>query len=116
MGLSGRDVPVYDLFRLGGPDFLPGRPREELWGRQVLGLALAPSYDVRGLRIAIHAGLGNVWSDRSRVSLSGLRSGAGLRMTHRSVLGLVSVDAGVDDRGHGALYFSVGNRPRDGGP
>jgi len=116
LGLSGRDVPVYDLFRIGGPDFLPGRPRDEQWARQVLGLSLAPSYDVRGVRIAIHGGIANGWMDRSRVSLSGLRSGAGLRVTHRSVLGLVSVDAGVDDRGHGALYFSVGHRPRDSGP
>jgi NTE family protein len=116
VGLSGRDVPVYDLFRIGGPDFLPGRPRDELWARQVLGLSLAPSYDVRGTRIAIHGGIANAWTDRSRVSLSHLRSGAGLRVTRRSILGLVSVDAGVDDRGHGALYFSVGHRPRDGGP
>ena len=116
LGLSGREVPVYDLFRIGGPDFLPGRPRDEQWARQVLGLSLAPSYDVRGIRIAIHGGIGNAWRDRSRVSLSDLRSGAGARVTRRSILGLVSVDAGVDDRGHGALYFSVGHRPRDGGP
>jgi hypothetical protein len=50
------------------------------------------------------------------VSLKDLRSGAGLRLTRRSALGLLSVDAGLDDRGHGALYFSVGHRPRDGGP
>jgi outer membrane protein assembly factor BamA len=114
VGLSGRDVPVYDLFRIGGPDFLPGRPRDELWARQVLGLSLAPSYDVRGLRIAIHGGLGNAWADRSAASLSNLRSGAGIRVTHTSVLGPVSVDAGVDDRGHAAFYFSIGHRPRDG--
>jgi len=116
LGLSGRDVPVYDLFRIGGPDFIPGRPREELWARQVLGLSLAPSYDVRGLRIAIHGGLGNAWVDRARISLSDLRRGAGLRVTHRSVLGLVSLDAGVDEHGHAAFYFSIGHRPRDGGP
>ena len=116
LGLSGRDVPVYDLFRIGGPDFIPGRPREEFWARQVLGLSLAPSYDVRGLRIAIHGGLGNAWVDRARISLSDLRRGAGLRVTHRSVLGLVSLDAGVDEHGHAAFYFSIGHRPRDGGP
>jgi outer membrane translocation and assembly module TamA len=116
LGLSGRDVPVYDLFRIGGPDFLPGRPRDELWARQVLGLSLAPSVDVRGFRVAIHGGLGNAWTDRSSLTLSDLRGGAGLRLTRRSGLGLLLLDAGVDDDGHAAFYFSIGHRPRDGGP
>ena len=60
--------------------------------------------------------LGNAWVDRARISLSDLRRGAGLRVTHRSVLGLVSLDAGVDEHGHAAFYFSIGHRPRDGGP
>jgi hypothetical protein len=113
LGLSGRDVPVYDLFRIGGPDFRPGRARDELWARQVLGFSLMPSYGFRGFRIAIHGGLGSAWADRSAVSLSDLRAGAGVRVTHKSVLGLVSLDAGLDDRGHAAFYFSIGHRPRD---
>jgi NTE family protein len=116
LGLSGRDVPVYDLFRIGGPDFLPGRPRDELWARQVLGLSVAPSVDVRGFRIAIHGGLGNAWTDRSSLSLSDLRGGAGLRVTRRSGLGLLSLGAGVDDSGHAAFYFSIGRRPGAGRP
>jgi hypothetical protein len=116
LGLSGRDVPVYDLFRIGGPDFLPGRPRDELWARQVLGLSLAPSVDVRGFRVAIHGGVGNAWTDGSSVALSDLRSGAGLRVSRPSGLGLISLDAGLDDSGHAAFYFSIGRRPRAGRP
>jgi hypothetical protein len=116
LGLSGRDVPVYNFFRIGGPDVLPGRARDELWARQVLGLSLAPSYDLRGFRIGLRGGLGNAWADRSDVSLSDLRGGAGVRVSKRSPLGLVSLDAGLDDGGHAAFYFSIGHHPRGAGP
>ena len=116
LGLSGRDVPIYDLFRLGGPLFLPGRPRDELWARQVLGLSLALSSDFRGFRITVHGGVGNAWEDRSQVSLSDLHGGAGLGVAYASRLGLISLDTGVDEKGHAAFYISVGHRQRDGGP
>jgi NTE family protein len=112
LGLSGRDVPVYDLYRIGGPGFLPGRPRDELWGRQALGLSLAPGFDMRGFRISLRAGAGNVWGDRSAVSLSDLRSGVGIALARRTRMGPISIDAGLDEDGEGALYVSIGRRAR----
>jgi NTE family protein len=110
-GLSGRDVPDYDLFRLGGPAFLPGRPREELWGRQLLAATLSPGYDWRGFRVSLRAGAGNVWERRGDVSLADLRWGVGAGVTRRTRFGPIALEAGVDSDGRGALYLSAGYSP-----
>jgi outer membrane protein assembly factor BamA len=109
-GLSGRDVPVYDLFRIGGPRFVPGRPRAELWERQALAAWIAPSIDLRGFRASVYGGAGNAWGSRHSISLSDLRHGIGLGIARTSRLGLIALDAGIDDDGHTAFYFSVGRR------
>jgi NTE family protein len=110
-GWSGRDVPDYELFRLGGPAFLPGRPREELWGRQLLAATLSPGYDWRGFRIALRAGAGNVWDRRGDVSLRDLRWGGGAGVTRRTRFGPIALEGGVDNEGRSALYVSAGYSP-----
>lgn len=111
LGLSERDVPEYELFRLGGPVFLPGRPREERWGRQLLAAALSPGFDVRGFRIALRAGAGNVWDGRDEISLGDLDWGIGAGVMRRTRFGPVALEAGVDGDGHAAVYISVGYSP-----
>lgn len=110
-GLSGRDLPAYELFRLGGPAFLPGHPREELWGRQMLAAHLSPGYDWAGFRLALRAGAGNVWDRRGDVSLQDLRWGAGVSVTRRTRFGPIALEGGVDNDGRGALYLSAGYSP-----
>ena len=111
LGLSGNDVPDYELFRLGGPVFLPGRPREERWGRQVFGASLSPGLDVRGFRIVLRAGAGNVWDTRDEVSLGDLDWGLGAGVMRRTRFGPVALEAGLDQDGHGAVYVSAGYSP-----
>jgi NTE family protein len=110
-GWSGRDVPDYELFRLGGPAFLPGHPREELWGRQLLAATLSPGYDWRGFRFALRAGAGNVWDRAGDLSLADLRWGGGAGVTRRTRFGPIALEGGVDNDGHGALYLSAGYSP-----
>ena len=110
-GLSGRDLPVYDLYRLGGPAFLPGYSREELWGRQLLAATLSPGYDWRGFRLGLRAGAGNVWERRGDVSLADLRWGVGASVTRRTRFGPMALEAGVDGDGRGAVYLSMGYVP-----
>jgi NTE family protein len=109
-GFSGRDVPDYDLHRIGGPRFLPGHPREELWARQVFGVAVSVGREVRGFRLALEGGGGGAWDRRAQVSLSGLRWGAGLGIARRTRLGPVMLQAGIDEDGRGAVYLSTGRR------
>jgi NTE family protein len=111
VGLSERDVPDYELFRLGGPVFLPGRPREERWGRQLLAAALSPGFDLRGFRVVMRAGAGNVWASQDDISLGDLDWGFGAGVTRRTRFGPIALEAGVDQDGHGAVYISAGYSP-----
>jgi len=110
-GLSERDVPDYELFRLGGPVFLPGRPREERWGRQLLAAAVSPGLDVRGFRVVLRAGAGNVWDSQDDISLGDLDWGIGAGVMRRTRFGPIALEAGLDEDGHGAMYLSAGYSP-----
>ena len=110
-GLSERDVPDYELFRLGGPVFLPGRPREERWGRQLLAASLSPGLDVRGLRVVLRAGVGNVWDSQDQISIGDLDWGVGAGVARRTRFGPIALEAGLDGDGHGAVYLSAGYSP-----
>lgn len=104
-GMAGDETPEYDFFRVGGPELVPGRSREELWGRWAgaagagLGLRLGPSW-----RIVLRGGAGNAWDRRQDARLSDLRAGAGLSVAHSTRLGPLALDLGV---GAGRLHVGV---------
>jgi len=109
-GFSGGDVPVYDLFRIGGPVLLPGWYEDELWGAQALAGALSFRYRLIGqLRLVARVGAGNVWDQRSDIRLDSLKPGAGLALVQPTRIGPVSLDFGVRDGGKTLLTLSVGN-------
>jgi len=109
-GLSGGEVPAYDLHRLGGPRFLPGHPREELWGRQVAGVSAGVGREIRGFRVSLEAGGGNVWDRFEEISPADLRWGAGLGVACRTPVGPVLLQAGIDEDGRRTFYVSTGRR------
>jgi NTE family protein len=110
LALSGRDVPDYDLHRIGGPRYLPGRPREERWGRQAVGAAASVGRDVFGFRVSLEGGAGGAFDRREDIAVRDLGWGAGLGIARRTRLGPVILQAGVDEDGAGAVYLSVGRR------
>ena len=109
-GLSGDDVPDYDLFRIGGPRYLPGHPREELWARQVAGIAASIGRDVRGFRLSVEGGGGGAFARREDLRVSAFRWGVGAGIARRTRLGPLILQAGVDEDGVGAVYLTVGRR------
>jgi NTE family protein len=107
-GLSGDEAPVYEWFRLGGPDLVPGLHRGELWERQALAGSLAVVLRVAGdLRFAVAAGGGNVWSLRGDVSLSDLRGGVGATLAHPTPIGPMSIGLGRSGS-HWTVYGGIG--------
>lgn len=104
-GASRGAVPEYDRFRVGGPDLVPGRGREELWGSWAgagsLGLGVRLT---RSARVFIRGGAGNAWSDSRAVSLGDLRAGGSVGLVHNTPLGPASIEFGV---GAGQLRVSV---------
>jgi NTE family protein len=109
-GISGGDLPVYELFRIGGPVLLPGWHEEELWGAQALAGAVSFRYRVIGqLRLLARVGAGNVWDERSLITLDSLKVGAGLALVQPTRVGPVSLDFGIREGGQALLTLSVGN-------
>jgi outer membrane protein assembly factor BamA len=109
VGLSGDDLPVYDWYRLGGVELLPGYRHEELKGKQALAGALSLRYRVAGqLRLVARVGAGNVFERAGDITLEGLRWGAGAGLYHPSPIGPVSVELGVRDGGRALATLAVG--------
>jgi len=109
VGLSGDDLPVYDWYRVGGVELLPGYHHEELKGAQAVAGALSLRYRVAGqLRLVARVGAGNVFERAGDVTLAGLRWGVGVGVYHPSPIGPVSVELGVRDDGHTLATLAVG--------
>ncbi len=102
-GIAGSAAPEYDFHRVGGPELIPGRSRDELWGRWAgalgvgLGVRLSPTW-----RIVARGGAGNAWPRREDMRLDDLRAGASIGVAHSTRLGPMSLDLGV-----GASKFQV---------
>jgi NTE family protein len=108
-GFSGDDLPVYDWYRLGGVDLLPGYRHEELKGAQALAGAASVRCRVAGqLRLVVRGGAGNVFARTSDITLDGLRWGVGFGLYHPSPIGPVSIEVGVRDGGSTLGTVSVG--------
>jgi hemolysin activation/secretion protein len=60
---SGRDLPVYDWYRVGGVELVPGYRHEELKGAQALAAAMGLRYRLAGqLRLLVRGGAGSVFA------------------------------------------------------
>ena len=108
-GLSGRDVPVYEQFRIGGPGLLPGYHIQELWGPQAIAASLSVRYRlVRNLHIVARAGAGNVWESREDVDFQSLPFGFSLGLYYPTRIGPVAASLGVRRGGATLVTFSIG--------
>jgi NTE family protein len=108
-GFSGEDLPVYDWYRVGGVELLPGYRHEELKGAQALAGALSLRYRLAGqLRLLVRGGGGNVFARTGDITLAGLRWGVCVGLYHPSPIGPVSLEIGVRDGGGTLTTLSVG--------
>jgi outer membrane protein assembly factor BamA len=107
-GLSGRDLPVYDWFRLGGPVLIPGLHSDELWGPQGAGAAATASLRLDGLRVRGRVGAGNIWPTRSQIRLNSLRVGFGLGVFYPTRFGPLGLDWGVTTDGRSLWSLTLG--------
>jgi NTE family protein len=109
--LSGGDVAPYDLFRLGGPELVPGRARDEQWGRQALAAALRVRRPLMGRLLAVaRVGAGGVWRERRDVRLGDVTVGAGVGLEHPTPIGRLAWEYARHTGGGGGFYFSIGQR------
>lgn len=108
-GASGGAVPPYELFRLGGPVWIPGLHRDELWGRQAAAVGISHSFVLKGgLRLTARAAAGNVWDTRREVSIRSARKGIGVGLGLPTRIGPISVDWGRSDASDSRFHFAIG--------
>jgi NTE family protein len=111
LGFAGRDVPAYELHRFGGPDLVPGRRRDEVWGRQTVCASLAYSQRLFGrARVVLRAGAGGAWDEARDIRLADLTPGAGLALEHPTPLGPIALSVGRLGEGRTEVYASIGWR------
>ncbi len=109
VGLSGRDLPVYDWQRLGGVELLPGYCHEQLKGAQALAAAASLRYRIAGdLRLVARAGAGNVFARSSDIRLAGSHWGAAIGAMLPTRVGPVSAELAVHDGGGTLVAFALG--------
>lgn len=110
---SGRGLPVHEQFRIGGPRWMPGFHRDELWGDHALAGSLTAGVSIhRSLRALGRLGAGNVWDARRSVSLGRLDAGFGLGLEMHTPAGPVTFDWGRSFEGGSRVHVSLG-RPRE---
>jgi NTE family protein len=109
LGLSGRDLPTYDRFRLGGVELVPGYRHEELQGAQALAGAASVRCRVLGeLRLLARAGAGNVFERTRDLRLVGLRWGVAFGAMFPTRVGPLSAELAVHDGGGALASVALG--------
>ncbi|MET0553291.1 MAG: patatin-like phospholipase family protein [Vicinamibacteria bacterium] len=108
-GFSGRDLPAYDWYRIGGTRLVPGYHHEELKGRQAFAGSIALRVRLIGhLRAVGRVGAGEVFDRARDVTPGRLRWGAGAGLYHPSPIGPVALEVGVRAGGATLTALSVG--------
>jgi outer membrane translocation and assembly module TamA len=109
VGLSGKDMPVYNWFRVGGPYLIPGYHHEELKGPQALAGAVALRYSLLGsLQAVARVGAGNVYDSRDDITIHDLRWGIGVGAVFQSRVGPLAFELGWRDGGQSLFSASLG--------
>jgi outer membrane protein assembly factor BamA len=107
--LSGGDLPAYEQARVGGPAWMPGFHRDELWGAQAVAASLTAGLAVYGdLRLLARLGAGNVWEARRAVRLGDLQGGFGLGLELPTRFGPLAFDWGRSAEGTSRVHVSLG--------
>jgi len=103
-------LSIFEKFRLGGSESLPGYHQDELWGRLILSFGIgfrAPL--TSGIYYQIAGKFGNVWEDIQYFNWRELRSGFKAGLLIPTPVGPISLDYGFDLHGRSLAYLSIGH-------
>ncbi|MFO7654407.1 MAG: patatin-like phospholipase family protein [Candidatus Krumholzibacteriia bacterium] len=110
LSLSGGVLPL-DLFpRRGGPQQMPGRNRQQLWGPHAASVFAGYRVRVRErLWPTVIVAAGNVFAERSELALSGLLGGVSAGLQADTPVGPAALLYGVGAGAGDALYLQLGH-------
>ena len=108
-GLITGHVPIYDSFRLGGPIYLPGYHRDEIWGEKLLATGLKYRYKIyNNIYVLIRLSAANVWHYIEDMRLKDVKYGSSVSCALDSPIGPISIEYGRSNQGRNKFYFSAG--------
>ncbi len=108
-GYSSSTLPIYDQFRVGGPELVPGLARDELWGNQALAASGELGIDFASVaRLYGRLGAGGVWQRRTDISVETTIVGGGLGLTVATPIGPLQLDYGWAEGNRNRFYIAIG--------
>ncbi|HEY6011388.1 MAG TPA: BamA/TamA family outer membrane protein, partial [Nitrospirota bacterium] len=120
-GLGSGKLPYQERFGIGGADYLLGFPlmgyeRREFTGQNELGFSAAyrwrmKEYHLKAVKAVYLNGAvqaANVWDNRAALSVSDLRTGAGVGLHADTIIGPARLDFGWGEQKRYTVYFSAG--------
>ena len=110
-GYSSGALPIHEQFRLGGPDYVPGLDRDELWNNHLLAGSAAVGYELMaGARVTARLGAGNSWAEFGEVDPADLGVGAALGVIFSTPIGPLRFEYGFADGDRSELYVALGHQ------
>jgi NTE family protein len=109
LGLSQNELPVYEKFRIGGPKFLPGYHREEVWVDNFF--AAGVNYRFRFYKkfnFQVNWGIANIFEKRTDFQFSNFTNGMAVGLSASSPVGPVAISYGWSEKKRDQFYFSLG--------
>lgn len=109
-GYLSRALCLYDRFRLGGLNSLPGYHQDEFWGNLLLALGIGYRTNLtEGVYANFLIMTGNVWDSFDTFNWTDMRVGVRAGVLIPTPIGPISMDYGHDLKNRGLLYLSIGH-------
>ncbi|MEJ2049816.1 MAG: BamA/TamA family outer membrane protein, partial [Calditrichota bacterium] len=108
-GLSEKEPPVYEKFRVGGPKIIPGYHRQEIWGNNFAAIGLNYRLNFyKKLNFQANWAMAEVFNKYKEVKLSGFINGVAAGFAFSSPIGPIAISYGWGETNREQLYFSLG--------
>jgi len=110
LGYLNSALSIFEKFRLGGSESLPGYHQDELWGRLILSVGIGVRAPLAsGIYYQLTGKFGNVWEDIQYFNWRELRPGFKTGVLIPTPVGPISLDYGFNLHGRNLVYLSIGH-------
>ena len=108
-GLSEKELPVYEKFRVGGPKIIPGYHREEIWGNNFAAIGLNYQLNFyKKFNFQTNWAMAEVFNKHNDFILSKFINGVATGLAISSPVGPITISYGWGEGNREQLYFSLG--------
>jgi outer membrane protein assembly factor BamA len=108
-GVSENGLPVYTKFRLGGPLYLPGYHRDQIWGNNFAVLGIEYRLQIyKEIYFQVNGSSGNIFNDYSDMKFSRYINGFSAGVAASTPVGPLQLLYGWNELEKKQFYFSLG--------